>query len=89
MIKCRYGDARGLEVSPCGLGQNQFVQSQIRNGSPQTFILLLKTLQFFELRGSHSSVLLTPTVKGLLCDLDFPDCINTRQPLTDKHLNLT
>ena len=31
--QCRYGDARGLEVSPCGLGQDQLIQSQIRNGS--------------------------------------------------------
>ena len=31
--QCRYGDERGLEVSPCGLGQDQLVQRQIRNGS--------------------------------------------------------
>jgi hypothetical protein len=31
--QCKPDDARGLEVSPCGLGQDQLIQSQIRNGS--------------------------------------------------------
>ena len=48
----------------------------------------LKTLEFFELSSPHSTVLLTPTVKGLFRDLNFPDRINACQPLTDKHLNL-
>jgi len=31
--RCRPDDARGLEVSPGGLGQDQLIQSQIRNRS--------------------------------------------------------
>jgi len=50
--------------------------------------LFLKTLEFFELSSPHSTVLLTPTVKGLFRDLNLPDRINTRQTLPDKHLNL-
>ena len=45
------------------------------------YAAFLKTLEFFELSSPHSTVLLTPTVKGLFRDLNFPDRINACQPL--------
>ena len=51
--RCRPDDARGLEVSPGGLGQDQLIQSQIRNGSSEPFVLLLKTFEFLELSRPH------------------------------------
>ncbi len=35
LARCRPGDARGLEVSPGGLGQDQLVQRQVRHRSTQ------------------------------------------------------
>jgi hypothetical protein len=37
--RCRRGDARGLEVSPCSLGEDHLVQSQIRDCAPKTGVL--------------------------------------------------
>src|SRR5262249_2572830 len=43
----RHGDARGLEVSPGGLLQNELVQRQIRDHLAQPAVLELKVLQAF------------------------------------------
>jgi hypothetical protein len=45
----RHGDARGLEVSPGGLLQNELVQRQIRDGLAQPAVLELKVLQALHL----------------------------------------
>ncbi len=39
------GDVKGSEVSLCRLGQNEFVQSQIRHSPPQPLVFPLKLLQ--------------------------------------------
>ena len=43
--RCRRGDARGLEVSPGGLLQDQLVQRQIRHRPAQPGVLRLQLLQ--------------------------------------------
>jgi hypothetical protein len=78
-----------LKVSPGGLGQDQLIQGQIRYGASEPFVLLLKTLQFLELSSPHATVLLTPTIKGLFRDPNFPDRIYTRHSSTDNNLNLS
>src|SRR5262249_4861136 len=40
--QCRHGDARGLEVSPGGLLQNELIQRQIGNRLAQPAVLQLK-----------------------------------------------
>ena len=45
----RRGDARGLEVSPGSLLQNELVQRQVRDRPAQTAILLLELLQALDL----------------------------------------
>ena len=77
-----------LEVPPDGLSQDQLIQGQIRYGTSEPFVLLLKTLQFLELSSPHATVLLTPTIKGLFCYLHLPDRVDLRHPLATKHLNL-
>src|SRR5262249_49846195 len=47
----RHGDARGLEVSPGGLLQNELVQHQIGNRLAQPAVLQLKVLQALHLLG--------------------------------------
>ena len=39
--QCRHGGAKGSEVSRCGFLQDQLVQCQVRNRTPQTLVLLL------------------------------------------------
>ena len=80
--------ARGLEVSPGSLIQDQLVQRQVRNGSSEPLILLLKTFEFPQLSRPHATILLAPSIKRLLRNLDFPDRINPRHPLTNEHINL-
>ena len=55
---------RGSEVSPGGVGQDQFVQRQIRYRSPKALVLLLNLFQPLQLVGLHAAVLLAPAVKG-------------------------
>jgi hypothetical protein len=45
--QCSHGDARGLEVSPSSLLQNELIQRQIGNRLAQPAILELKVLQAF------------------------------------------
>jgi hypothetical protein len=42
--QCRHGDARGLEVSPSSLLQNELIQRQIGNRLAQPAVLELKIL---------------------------------------------
>ena len=83
------GDARGLEVSPGGLSQDQLIQGQTRYGASEPFVLLLKTLQFLELSSPHATLLLAITIKGLFRNPNFPDPIYTRHSLTDNSPNLS
>ena len=79
---------RGLEVSPCGLRQDQLVQGQVRYCPPQTFILFLETFEFLHLIPAHAAIQLPPAVVRLLDNTDLSDRIDTRHTLTDENLNL-
>ncbi len=79
----------GLEMSsPGGLGQDLFVDRQIRDRSTELLILLLELLQFLELSSSHAAILLSPAVIGLFCDTHLPDRINTHHSLPNQYINL-
>src|SRR5262249_36188769 len=56
------GDARGLEVSPGGVLQNEFVQRQIRDRLAQPVVLELKVLQALHLLGLQPAELLAPPI---------------------------
>ena len=88
IYRCRRDDVRGLEVSPCGLRQDQLVQGQVRYCPPQTFILFLETVEFLHLIPAHAAMQLPPAVVRLLDNTDPSDRINTRRTLTDENLNL-
>ena len=49
--QCRHGDARGLEVSPGGLLQNELVQRQIRDRLAQSAAEIWSRVPHFELVG--------------------------------------
>src|SRR5215207_9381007 len=59
---CRPGDARGLEVSPGCLLQNQLVQRQVGNRSAQPRVLSLEILQSLDLVALEPAKLLAPAV---------------------------
>src|SRR2546421_12888687 len=71
--QCRHGDARGLEVSPGSLLQNELVQRQIRDRLAQPAVLELKLLQAFDLLDLQPAKLLTPGIVGHLAHTDLPD----------------
>ena len=48
--RCTCDGAKGSEVSPCSLSQNELVQCQIGHRPPQPLVFLLKLLQTLELR---------------------------------------
>src|SRR5215831_9422898 len=60
--RCTHGDARGLEVSPGGLLQNELVQRQIRDGLAQPAVLELKVLQALHLPSFQPAELLAPPI---------------------------
>ena len=47
-----------------------------------------KTFEFPQLSRPHATILLAPSIKRLLRNLNFPDRINPRHPLTNEYLNL-
>ena len=62
--RCRHGDARGLEVSPGGLPENEFIQRQIRYRSSQSPVLGLQFLQPLDLIAPQPAKLLAPAIIG-------------------------
>src|SRR5271169_113564 len=58
----RRGGARGLEVSPGSLLQNELVQRQVGHRPAEAAILLLEFLQPPDLIGLQPAVLLPPTI---------------------------
>src|SRR6516165_4098887 len=56
----RHGDARGLEVSPSSLLQNELVQRQIGNRLAQPAVLEPKVLQALHLLGFQPAEILAP-----------------------------
>lgn len=84
----RRDDGRGSEVSLGDLRQDQLVQGQVRDRLTRPFIFFLKALEFFQLVGTHPTILLAPTVVDLLGNANLPDGIDPQHPLTDKDFNL-
>ena len=57
-----HGVGRGLEVSLCGLRQDQLVQRQIRHRSPKTIVLSLQLLQPLHLIALQAAILIPPSI---------------------------
>ena len=74
--------------SPRGFRQDQLVQRQIRNSTPEPLILLLKALQFFQLVYAHSAISLAPAVIRLFDNADAPDSAQTGQTFPHQNPNL-
>ena len=66
------GDARGLEVSLGGFLQDQFIQRQIGDGSPEMCVLPLELLEASGLPNLQAAVLLAPPIVRLLGDAQGP-----------------
>src|SRR5512132_2324907 len=79
--QCRHGDARGLEVSPGSLLQNELIQRQIGNRLAQPAVLELKVLQALHLFG------LQPTELHL-AHADLADCVHHVLALRDQNIHL-
>src|SRR5215472_6771969 len=86
--QCRHGDARGLEVSPGGLLQNELVQRQIGNRLAQPAVLELKVLQALHLLGLQPTELLPPPIIRHLAHPDLTDCIYHVLALRDQNIDL-
>jgi hypothetical protein len=69
----RHEDARGLEISPGSIPQNEVVQRQIRYGLAKPAVLELKLLQTLHLLDLQPAKLLTPAIVGNLARADLPD----------------
>ena len=54
------GDGRGLEISLCGLGQDQLVQRQIGDSTSKTIVLDLQLLQPLHLIAFQATVFIPP-----------------------------
>jgi len=70
-------DVQGWLVSLCSFPQDQLIQSQVKNSTPEPLIFFLVPSQLFELIRSRAIVLLTPTIVCLLCDADLTDGISS------------
>jgi hypothetical protein len=57
-----HDDVRGLEVSLCGLSENELIQRQIRHRSTKSSVLGLKLLQPLHLVTLQAAVLIPPSI---------------------------
>src|SRR6266536_3466578 len=86
--QCRHGDARGLEVSPSSLLQNELIQRQIGNRLAQPAVLELKVLQAFHLLDLQPTELLAPPIIRHLAHADLADCVHHILALRDQDIHL-
>src|SRR5262249_44575675 len=86
--QCRHGDARGLEVSPGSLLQNELVQRQIRDCLAQPAVLELKVLQALHLLALQPAKLLAPPIIRHLAHPDLADCVHHVLALRDQNIDL-
>src|SRR5690606_16293725 len=86
--RCRHGDARGSEVSPRSLRQDQLVQRQIGHRLAKPFVLLLEILQLPKLVTAHAAILLAPPVERQFGNADLANGIRHRHALAAQNLNL-
>jgi len=88
--RCRLGDARGLEVSPCGLGQDHLVQGQIGNGAAQPGVLRLQLLLHpLHLIRLQPAELLAPAIVSHLGHADRSHGVSNRLSLRSQHISLS
>src|SRR2546421_1218183 len=86
--RCRHGNARGLEVSPGGLLQNELVQRQIRDRLAQPAVLEFKVLQALHLLALQPAELLAPPIIRHLAHPDLADCVHQVLALRDQNIDL-
>ena len=79
--RCRLGDARGSEVSLCGLREDHLVQGQIGHCAPQPGVLSLELLQPLHLIRLQPPELLAPPVIRDVGDADRANRVRDRSPL--------
>lgn len=83
------GDAKGLEVSLAHFLQDQLVQSQFYNNPLETGVFLLEPLLSARLVDAEATVLVAPTIVGLLGDAGVLDGVADRLAFRQGHLDLT
>src|SRR3546814_8638232 len=81
--------ARGSEVSPGSLLQDQLVQRQVRYRTAKPLVLLLQVLHPSRLIGLQAAIFFAPPIVGLLADRDPPTRFRRRRPLRKHDLCFT
>src|SRR6185369_16009370 len=84
----RRAGARGSEVSPGGLLQDQLVEREIRDGLAQARILGLQRLHALDLVRLQAAVLLAPAIVRDLGDPNRADRVRHWGSLCDQHIDL-
>src|SRR5262249_24619723 len=81
-------DARGLEVSPSSLLENELIQRQIGNRLAQPAVLELKVLQAFHRLGLAPATLRAPPIICSLAPAHLADCVHHGLLLRDQNVAL-
>src|SRR5215203_4319161 len=84
----RRAGARGSEVSPGGLLQDELVEREVRDGLAQALVLGLQLLHALDLVGLQAAVLLRPAVVRDLGDPNRADRIRHRGSLRNQNVHL-
>src|SRR5262245_31701953 len=84
----RHGDARGLEVSPRGLLQNELVQRQIGDRLAQPAVLEFEVLQALHLLNLQPAELLAPAIVGYFAHTNLADRVGHVLTLRDQNIHL-
>ena len=86
--QCRLGGARGLEVSPGSLLQNELIKRQIGNSPAKSVVLCLEILQPLHLISFEPTELLAPAIVRDLAHTNLADRVNNALALRDQNVNL-
>ena len=78
----------GLEVSPCGLGQDHLIEREVGYRSAQPTVLFLQFLKPLQLITVHTAILTAPPVESLLRHTNLTHCFRNAHSLSLKHFNL-
>src|ERR1700722_7467465 len=87
--RCRRGGAKGLEVSPCRLGEDHLVQRQIRDCASKPGVLRLQVLQLANLVALQPAKFLTPPIIRDFGDADRANRVSNSLSLRNQHVHLS
>ena len=86
--RCIYDDAKGLDVSPGSLSQDELAQGQIGYRTSQMLFLCVQSFQPLQLRAHCNAIQLAPPIKRMLCNANLPHHLHFRYLLPLQNFNL-